>query len=928
MSFLIGTSKANVQPQYTGIQIQTSSSTIPVSLVWGKARGAPNLIWYGDFKAIKHTQQAGKGGGQQSTSYTYSASVIMGLCEGPITGIGQAWVDTGTEASYASLGFSLFLGTVPQSPWGYMTSAHPSQALDYPGVAYVCQANYNLGSSATLPNHTFEVEGLLYNTSINGEGDADPAQVIYDFLTNQQYGVLFPSTRISSATLFSTSAATTTGDSSYQTYVRAMGWGISPYITNQEAANSILDRWAQLTNSALVWTGYTLKFIPYGDATVSANGVTYLPPTAVTYNLTDGDYLQSANTDPVIQQRVDAADAYNCVKIEVSDRSNAYNLATLDWHDQTLVDLYGRREQSSITAHEICDTNMGHQVVSLIGARVAYIRNTFTVQLGPQFSLIEPMDVLTLTDAAMGLNALPVRVTQIQEDDSDNFTVTFEEFPGTTGQPNTATSQTATPTVNNSLAAPDPVNTPIIFDVPADISQGVPSVFCAVSGGASGVADPNWGGCIVYVSTDNSTFTAIGQINAPARMGALTASLAAYGGANPDTTDTAAVSLVESAGTLVSATSPADAAAGSTLCYCGGEFLSYQTATLTGANAYNLTNLYRGLHGSTGAAHSSGAPFCRIDSALFTYQLPAAYIGHTLYFKFQSLNIWGRASQDLSTCTSYSYTPTGAGFTTQPPSTIFVTGAPAAPASLTATGGQNINTVQWPGSTSPGVAYYKVYAEHVGTGGSFGSATLIAEPTGNSFTHAGLGNSDAWTYWVTAVNTLGQESTTQAGPAVGTTSGAAGGTHTYFGSGAPSTIHNDGDLYFDTSVSPNIGYVQESGAWVKTQPYGFAFSRTVGTIPASSTVARFESGIPWTLPAGLANCRGEVDTAPTASTVFNITVAGTTVATMTFASGSTSATFALSSTQNVSAGQPVAVVAPSNLNGMSGLLDFSILGTR
>jgi hypothetical protein len=35
----------------------------------------------------------------------------------------------------------------------------------------------------------------------------------------------------------------------------------------------------------------------------------------------------------------------------------------------------------------------------------------------------------------------------------------------------------------------------------------------------------------------------------------------------------------------------------------------------------------------------------------------------------------------------------------------------------------------------------------------------------------------------------------------------------YFGSGAPSTLHNNGDLYFDTAAA-YAKYVQSSGAWV------------------------------------------------------------------------------------------------------------------
>lgn len=41
----------------------------------------------------------------------------------------------------------------------------------------------------------------------------------------------------------------------------------------------------------------------------------------------------------------------------------------------------------------------------------------------------------------------------------------------------------------------------------------------------------------------------------------------------------------------------------------------------------------------------------------------------------------------------------------------------------------------------------------------------------------------------------------------------ASGNKAYFGSGPPSLLHNDGDTYYDTSVSPYQMYVQHLGAW-------------------------------------------------------------------------------------------------------------------
>ncbi|MCI0601128.1 MAG: hypothetical protein L0Y60_16750, partial [Beijerinckiaceae bacterium] len=181
--------------------------------------------------------------------------------------------------------------------------------------------------------------------------------------------------------------------------------------------------------------------------------------------------------------------------------------------------------------------------------------------------------------------------------------------------------------------------------------------------GIAGRADPNWGGANVWISTDGATYGNTGAVNAPARQGLLTASLPAPTGGDPDTTNTLSVTLEQSGGTLLSV-SALEAANGISLCLVGGELLSYQTAILTASpppNSYDLTTLYRGLHGTSPGLHASGESFVYVDGAIFKYALPAAYIGVPLYLKLQSFNIFGQSVEDLSECSVYTYTPNGAG---------------------------------------------------------------------------------------------------------------------------------------------------------------------------------------------------------------------------------------------------------------------------
>ena len=424
------------------------------------------------------------------------------------------------------------------------------------------------------------------------------------------------------------------GDASYQTYCRAVGLALSPALTDQERASSILGRWLQLTNTAAVWSGGLLRFIPYGDSSVSGNGITFNPNVTPIYNLGDDDFKVENNEDPLQVSRSDPYEAYNVWRLEIAERGNAYNLTSVESRDQNAIELYGMRIASTVTAHEICDPNIALISGQLILQRALYIRNTYKFRLSWEYCLLDPMDLVTVTDSLLGLSNAPIRITEIEEDENGFLSVTAEEFPLGAA---TATLYPTQPVTNDPInrnVAADPVNTPIIFEPPSALVGATAQVWIAASGGSGGVADPNWGGANIWLSIDGTTYNQIGQIVGPARQGVLSSSLPSFTGANPDTADTLALNMAESGGVLATATD-LDAQLANTLCIVDSELVSYATATLTSANHYSLTYLYRGLYGTAIASHSSGAPFARLDSTVFEYDLPAQYVGKTLYIKLQ-----------------------------------------------------------------------------------------------------------------------------------------------------------------------------------------------------------------------------------------------------------------------------------------------------
>ena len=403
-----GGSNAKQQKAVGSLQFQTSQHGGVIPLVYGTTRVSPNLIEYGDFKATPASRQGakgkggggGKGGGQQ---YNYSASVIIGVCQGPIAGIGAVWWDKNV-GTLSSLPAALYLGSDRQAPDPYWQTNHAGTALGYSGTANVVANNYAMGNTATLPNFSFEVYGVLSLSGTNAL-DANPASIVADVLTNSRYGAGFPAANLADLTV-------------YSTYCQALGIMLSPMLDTQQEAQQHLSDIVKITNSAIVWSGGLLKIVPYGDQPLTGNGITYTPNTTPLYSLSEDDFIiqeSSVGTnsgvtpggpalrtgaspitggfsdDPVHIARSTPADATNSIQLECLDRSNGYNTAIVD------------------------PANVGPIVAQLLLQRALLFRNIYTFKLGWKYCLLEPMDLVQITDSRLGASALTVRITAVEE---------------------------------------------------------------------------------------------------------------------------------------------------------------------------------------------------------------------------------------------------------------------------------------------------------------------------------------------------------------------------------------------------------------------------------------------------------------------------------------------------------------------------------
>src|SRR5208282_2999867 len=76
-----------------------------------------------------------------------------------------------------------------------------------------------------------------------------------------------------------------------------------------------------------------------------------------------------------------------------------YGMSPVEARDQSQIEIFGPRVGSTIEANEICDEFViGPLMAQAILQRELYVRTKFTFKLSWEYCLLDPMDIVTLTD--------------------------------------------------------------------------------------------------------------------------------------------------------------------------------------------------------------------------------------------------------------------------------------------------------------------------------------------------------------------------------------------------------------------------------------------------------------------------------------------------------------------------------------------------
>ena len=596
-------------------------STVPEIL--GTTRISPNVIYYDDFTAHEHrsSQKSGKGGGSRTTTitYTYTVAVILALCEGQISGIGKMWKDKSLyQYPNGDIGLTLFDGKEDQKPWAYTAGKHPDKALAYSGLAYMAGV-IDLGDSGSMPSYNFEVKGKLLET---GDGiDVNPADYILYVLNKIGLGGM-----------------EIDGIENYRQYCKEADMLISTPSDklDAKAAREIINDIATITNAYIFWSNNRLKIVPRADRPVG----NWKPDKTILYNLTPDDFIPQTGGVCVSYSRKDSSEIYNRISVEFLNRANSYEKEIVNYQDNDDIKEFGVRQASTTQAHYLYTKARAVRLAEELCRKNKYERVKYTFKLDWAFCRLEPGDLVTLTDANIGLDKQVAMIDSITEDAHGILSVTaISRAAGDYKEALYDVHEVDRPYVDFN-AEPGDTDTPLIFQPPSDLTSSGNEIWIA----AKGKKDA-WGGCTVFVSDNNTNYRKVGTITNNARLGTLAK--------NMQVSDTTCEVKIN--GMLLSGTAQ-DADRGNTLCWVDGECISYTTATMLSNGNYRLDGCRRGQYNTTATAHNSGARLVRCDEALLKTGVRKEDVGKKIWIKFCSYNIFSTGEQSLADVQAYEYT--------------------------------------------------------------------------------------------------------------------------------------------------------------------------------------------------------------------------------------------------------------------------------
>jgi hypothetical protein len=166
-------------PRLADLSVQTSTYGKMIPVLYGTVRTAGNIIWALPINETANTTTqtagGGKGGGkvtQSQTTFSYSVTLAIAVCEGPIDEVLRVWADSAVlNLDTDIVSYRLHKGDEDQLP-DPTIEAHEGVGSTpaYRGLSYVVVEDFPLEDYGNrIPNFTFEVKRRALHADLEGE---------------------------------------------------------------------------------------------------------------------------------------------------------------------------------------------------------------------------------------------------------------------------------------------------------------------------------------------------------------------------------------------------------------------------------------------------------------------------------------------------------------------------------------------------------------------------------------------------------------------------------------------------------------------------------------------------------------------------------------------------------------------------------------
>jgi hypothetical protein len=644
----------NTTPKKAGIgdfQLPTSSETRPYPVIWGTVlQKGPNVLWRGDYQP-KPIYQKVRGQffltKKVNVGWRYHIGLAYSLCwgvvdaiEAVLVGDKELWTgsaNAGTitvdkpdafggdkeEGGYSAT-LEIYSGTPLQAASAYLKAQNGGRHPAYRNISYVVQRGASqgwsgyIGTSVYLKPIAFRVRRCPNNLSLasgghNIGGDANPAEMLFELLTNEDWGMGLNAADVDLASFQAC------GNS-----LAAEGAGLSILWDNTQTIETMIKEICRHVD-ALIYIDLTT-----GKYKMMIARADYDPATLPLFDESNIIALTSYTRGAIDETT-------NEIRITYTDRAAGFIERTAEDHDPANFFMQGYAVASEDSYPGYTNADNAQRAAARDLKTLSYSLAKHTIRVNRKGNNLHEGSVYRWTWPEDGITEMVMRVLSIRYGTLDAGTIEINAVEDIFALTNSSFSAPGAAPASFAPGAASQSSTLVVREQPYLMTGGAEARVIV----AAEAADASQKSLDLYLATDGATFQAADERAQYTPTGILAGSMSRLTAG----IDTGSITVAP--GTLLdrlAAATPAEIAQGVNLFLVDDELCAFEQIADAGGSK-TLTRIWRGLLDTTPADHAAGA---RVWFLSYGDSSPDATFapGQTVTAKVASSN--GRDTTDIT----------------------------------------------------------------------------------------------------------------------------------------------------------------------------------------------------------------------------------------------------------------------------------------